>query len=350
MKGDDVMFSKNLKYYRLKKNVSKKDLAQACGVTPMAITNYEQGTRRPEIEIINRMAKALGVGVADFIRSGNDTLSFVHGEFRKSSALTKSQQEFVREAVEEYFGRFFDAVDYLGGEPLPAPPKIHCLKPSGDFEKDAIQLRNQLSIPKMGPIEDIIAILENQGILVLMLDYDNRHFSGMNGTVNGYPYIVVNKNMTTERVRSTIAHELAHMMFKTISDLDEEQFATEVSGAFLITDQEIVRELGIHRRAVTKDFILICKEYGISVYLLVMRATQVKVISNSVAQNFYIKAGKAGWRTNEPTWVEKEERPLLFEQRVFRAINEEDISIQKGVELLQIPYADVAKGCGLVEV
>ena len=327
------MFNKNLKYYRLKKNMSKKDLAEACGVTPMAITNYEQGTRRPEIEIINKMAKALDVGVADFIRSRNDNLAFVHGEFRKSSQLSKSQQEFVREAVEEYFGRFFDAVDYLGGEPLPSPPDIHCLKSSGDFEKDAVQLRKQLSIPQKGPIEDVIAILENQGILVIMLDFDNRHFSGMNGTVNGYPYIVVNKNMTAERIRSTISHELTHMMFELDDDINEEQFATEVSGAFLIT----------------KDFTLICKEYGISMYLLVVRASQAKVISSSVAQSFYIKAGKAGWRTNEPSRI-KGEKPLLFEQLVFRAINEEDISIQKGVELLQIPYAEVEEGCGLVEV
>ena len=342
------MFNKNLKYYRLKKNMSKKDLAEACGVTPMAITNYEQGTRRPEIEIINKMAKALDVGVADFIRSRNDNLAFVHGEFRKSSQLSKSQQEYVKEAVEEYFGRFFDAVDYLGGEPLPSPPDIHCLKSSGDFEKDAVQLRNQLSIPKKGPIEDVIAILENQGILVIMLDFDNRHFSGMNGTVNGYPYIVVNKNMTAERIRSTISHELTHMMFE-LDDINEEQFATEVSGAFLITKEDILREMGVRRSAITKDFTLICKEYGISMYLLVVRASQAKVISSSVAQGFYIKAGKAGWRTNEPSRI-KEEKPLLFEQLVFRAINEEDISIQKGVELLQIPYAEVEEGCGLVEV
>lgn len=342
------MFNKNLKYYRLKKNMSKKDLAEACGVTPMAITNYEQGTRRPEIEIINKMAKALDVGVADFIRSRNDNLAFVHGEFRKSSQLSKSQQEYVKEAVEEYFGRFFDAVDYLGGEPLPSPPDIHCLKSSGDFEKDAVQLRNQLSIPQKGPIEDVIAILENQGILVIMLDFDNRHFSGMNGTVNGYPYIVVNKNMTAERIRSTISHELTHMMFE-LDDINEEQFATEVSGAFLITKEDILREMGVRRSAITKDFTLICKEYGISMYLLVVRASQAKVISSSVAQVFYIKAGKAGWRTNEPSRI-KGEKPLLFEQLVFRAINEEDISIQKGVELLQIPYAEVEEGCGLVEV
>lgn len=342
------MFNKNLKYYRLKKNMSKKDLAEACGVTPMAITNYEQGTRRPEIEIINKMAKALDVGVADFIRSRNDNLAFVHGEFRKSSQLSKSQQEYVKEAVEEYFGRFFDAVDYLGGEPLPSPPDIHCLKSSCDFEKDAVQLRNQLSIPQKGPIEDVIAILENQGILVIMLDFDNRHFSGMNGTVNGYPYIVVNKNMTAERIRSTISYELTHMMFE-LDDINEEQFATEVSGAFLITKEDILREMGVRRSAITKDFTLICKEYGISMYLLVVRASQAKVISSSVAQGFYVKAGKAGWRTNEPSRI-KEEKPLLFEQLVFRAINEEDISIQKGVELLQIPYAEVEEGCGLVEV
>ena len=83
--------------------------------------------------------------------------------------------------------------------------------------------------------------------------------------------------------------------------------------------------------------------------LLVMRASQEGVISSSVAKDFYIKAGKAWGRTNEPSRIKKEE-PLLFEQLVYRAINEEDISIQKGVELLRIPYADVEKGCGLMEV
>jgi transcriptional regulator with XRE-family HTH domain len=37
-----VMFSKNLKYYRLRNHLSKKDLADKAGVTAMAITNYEK--------------------------------------------------------------------------------------------------------------------------------------------------------------------------------------------------------------------------------------------------------------------------------------------------------------------
>ena len=51
------MFAKNLKYYRLKKNMTKAALADACGVSPMAISNYESGKRKPDIEIINKHAE-----------------------------------------------------------------------------------------------------------------------------------------------------------------------------------------------------------------------------------------------------------------------------------------------------
>ena len=78
------------------------------------------------------LAEILGLHVVDFLASRNAGLSFKHGEFRKHSSLTKAQQEYVREAVEEYFARFFDAVDCLGGNPLPEPLECHSLKHSGD--------------------------------------------------------------------------------------------------------------------------------------------------------------------------------------------------------------------------
>ena len=117
------MFEKNLKYYRLQKNMSMKDLATAVGVTSMAISNYESGKRKPEIEIINKLAEVLGIKVVDFLNRRNSGLNYQHFEFRKNSTLTKGQQEYVRESVEEYFSRFFDAVEFLGGNPLPGPPE-----------------------------------------------------------------------------------------------------------------------------------------------------------------------------------------------------------------------------------
>ena len=91
------MFCKNLTYYRLKKRMSKKELAERVHVTPMTITNYENGSRKPSMEILKALATELGVKVSDFLAIRNENLVFSHGEFRKNSSLTKSQQEYVQE-------------------------------------------------------------------------------------------------------------------------------------------------------------------------------------------------------------------------------------------------------------
>ena len=106
------MLSKNLKYYRLKNNLSKKELASKVNVSPMAITHYENGDRRPDMEMIKKLAQVLHVKISDFLAIRNNDLHFVHEQFRKNSSFTKRQQEFIKESVEEYFGRFFEAVSY----------------------------------------------------------------------------------------------------------------------------------------------------------------------------------------------------------------------------------------------
>ena len=181
---------------------------------------------------------------------------------------------------------------------------------------------------------------------------NNKIFSGMNGFVNDRPYIVINPHMSPERIRSTIVHELSHLMFiwpKDVSDKEVEDRATAISGAFLFPKSDAIRELGIRRSLVTQDMAHIAKEYGISMMLLVKRSEIVRIISASVARNFYIAASQAGWRTAEPTRIAPE-HPFLFEQLVYRAVNEQEISIQRGAELLQQSFDEVVSMCRLHEV
>ena len=192
------MLNKNLRYYRLKKNLSKKELASLCGVTPMAITHYENGTRNPNMDTIKALAAALGTKVTDFLAVRNENLVFRHEEFRKNSTLTQSQQEYVRESVEEYFDRFFTVVELLGGEVLPDYPSCYQLPLSNDDEENALNLRRHLKFADYGPIGNLTAALENKGILVYLLEMENNKFSGMNGFINERPYIVVNSLMSPE--------------------------------------------------------------------------------------------------------------------------------------------------------
>ena len=344
------MFNKNLKYYRLQKNMSKKELADKCGVSAMAITHYENGDRKPDIDMIKKLAEALGVFVADFLTERNTSLSFVHGEFRKQASLPESKQEYIRESVEEYFSRFFDAVECLGGNPLPEPPKTESIKWDADVERCAERIKQALGLSRSGPVKELYAVLENKGFLIMELDVDSRKFSGMNGKVNQYPYIVVNENMSPERKRSTIAHELVHIMssdMKCSEEVEEEKRATAVAGAFLISLDDVHRELGAHRTRVTKDYILTCEEYGISMYLLVKRAALAGIISSSLEKNFYIRANKAGYQTNEPVHIKDPESPTLLRQLVYRAVNEEGLSMARGAELLGTSIAEMEQFCGL---
>lgn len=106
------MFSKNLKYYRLKNSMTKSELAKRINVTAMSITNYESGNRFPNMEMIKQLAHGLGVSVSDFLAIRNKNLKFDHGKFRKNSSLTGTEQEYIRESVEEYFNRFMTILKY----------------------------------------------------------------------------------------------------------------------------------------------------------------------------------------------------------------------------------------------
>ena len=346
------MFGKNLKYYRLKNNMSMKELADLVQISPMAISHYEKEERKPDMQTIKALAKALKVRVTDFLANRDETLIFCHEEFRKNSKLSAKQQEFVREEVEEYFGRFYQTVNILGGKVLPLSPEIHVLPLSDSPDENALCLRKHLELPKGGPIGNLIELLENKGILIYLCDIGNSDFSGMNGTVNGRPYIIINKNMTAERIRSTISHEIAHLMFiwpDEMQDKEIEQMANAISGSFLFPANDAKRELGVRRSAITNDMIGVCKEYGISMYMLVMRANKSGIINDNVARNFYINANKAGWRRKEPTRIERE-APNLFYQLVYRAVTENEITIQKGAELLHESYEEVVKNCSAMEV
>ena len=343
------MLGKNLKYYRLKNNMTKRALADAIGVTPMAITNYENGDRNPNMDTLKLLANALNIKVTDFLANTGGELQFCHGKFRKGSKLGVMNQEYIRETVEEYFGRFFQVVSFLGGQKVLEPvPEIKKIPWMDDTENASKELRKYLGISINGPVPNLVEILENKGILVLFIEVDSDYFSGMNGTVNGIPYIVINRTMSPARIRSTIVHEVAHFVFdwpEDLSDKDEENLATAISGAFLFPKEDAYRELGYKRNAISRAMIMTCKEYGISLFMLVKRARLCEIINDSVEKVFYIRASKAGWRKAEPDWGIQKEEPNLFEQLVYRAVTEEEISVQKGAELLKTSYDAVANAC-----
>jgi transcriptional regulator with XRE-family HTH domain len=67
MTFDAEVIGENIKRIRLLKNMSQNELAKKSSVAQSGISLYEEGTRKPKIETIKKLSKALGVTLEQLI-------------------------------------------------------------------------------------------------------------------------------------------------------------------------------------------------------------------------------------------------------------------------------------------
>lgn len=67
MSNKKIVFSNNLKEYRLKQNLTQQQLADRVGLTHQAISNYENDIRNIDLDILVSLAKILDISTDDLI-------------------------------------------------------------------------------------------------------------------------------------------------------------------------------------------------------------------------------------------------------------------------------------------
>ncbi len=68
-----TIFSKNLKYYRIKESLRQEDLAEKIGLTDKYISDLERSKFSPSLETIEKLANALNI-TADILLKDDKTL------------------------------------------------------------------------------------------------------------------------------------------------------------------------------------------------------------------------------------------------------------------------------------
>lgn len=63
------MIGENIKKYRKALNISQKDLANKLNMPISTLANYENDHREPNIDVLNKIATALGVTINDIVRN-----------------------------------------------------------------------------------------------------------------------------------------------------------------------------------------------------------------------------------------------------------------------------------------
>ncbi len=346
------MIGERLKSARKMAGLSLEQLARKMGnITRQGISNYERGIRKPDSKTLIMLSKALGVRPEYFFSLPEIELGDF--EYRKRARLPKKEKERIEEMARDIISRYLEIENLLGEQPeWENPLKDIRIKSMSDVEKAAITLRNRWELGK-DAIPNLTETLENNGIKVIYLEF-NEKFDGLANFVNNVPIIILNKKMKdTVRKRFTLAHELGHLLLNFENRKEEkerERYCHIFAGALLIPKEILFRKLGGKYRSklTLAELISVKEEYGMSFQAIMKRMHLLRMINDSQYKRFNIIVRQNNWRINEPGEYKIEEKPERFKNLVYRAVAEGIITIGKAASLLNITITKLRNDIELV--
>ena len=169
-----------------------------------------------------------------------------------------------------------------------------------------------------GPIPNMVDLIEENGGIIVPCDFGSDLIDAMSQRIDGMPALFfVNMHAPADRVRHTLAHELAHMILHTttLKDDDEmEREADEFAGAFMLPADEIRPQL---RRFDLRQLANMKAHWKVSMQSIAYRADKLKLITPYQAKMFWIEMSKLGYRKREPVDLPRETPSLLRRMVAF---------------------------------
>jgi Zn-dependent peptidase ImmA (M78 family)/DNA-binding XRE family transcriptional regulator len=329
-----MSIGERLRMGRRAAGLSQRALADAAGVSAMAISKYERDLDVPGSGVLLRLAQALDVKTEYFLRPV--TVTITAPSYRRRTSLPRKQEQAIMGQIQEWLERYLDIESFFGGPPdLHLPVTLNRRAASMDKVEDvALNLRRHWDLG-LAPIESLVEVLEDQGVKVGLIgghaDFDALTF----WAGEDIPVIVVKRDLPGDRQRFNLAHELGHLVLEPTGDVDPEKAAYRFAGAFLVPEPVARFELGSHRRTLDlHELHLLKHKYGLSMQAWIYRAKDLGILSESAATRLFREFRQHGWHREEPGDQIAPEEPGRMKRLVLRALAEDVISKSRAAELL----------------
>ena len=295
---------KSIKIARESRGLSQSKLSELLGVTQATLSRFEKGVLTVAPEFVSKIAQALNYPASFFekdIRIAGETSLF----YRKRASMTVKDLSILESKISILSKSIDEMLESINIPDL----RIPSVEPTAENspQEIAYKIRNYLGVPA-GPIDNIVSLLERNGVIVMFLDVDDMEkFDGLTMfTTNQAPVIWINSNISNDRKRFSIAHELGHLVMHLRSeDLEKpekqkEIEANEFAGEFLMPESQCKEDF----------FNLKYKDLGMKKYYwkvskaaIIYRAKELKCISDQTSKYLYVTLGRYGERKNESVQV-----------------------------------------------
>lgn len=345
------IFGRRLSQARQMKGLSMEELG--CLLTPavtrQAINKYEKGQTLPDSRMLLAFGSALGVKPDYFFRPF--TVEVDRVMFRKDAKFSEKKSGAIRESVREELERYLEVEQLCGSQPtfLLQTAKISS---SEEVIWFANQVRTTLNLGVDG-ISNVIDVLEENGVKVIEISEDES-FEGLSGYANdNIPIIVVNDNLTPERKRFALLHELGHLLMNFKSDMpakDIESSCNVFASELLLPSSVLLSRIGIKRHDISlAELSDIQKQYGITIDAIMESMRRLDIITGRRYEG-YLKKKRSfpDFRAIVEQSMAIPETTGRFARMVYRALADEIISFSKAAALLNTSVESVKRQLQLV--
>lgn len=335
--------------------LTKHAVADAVGVSPALIGQYESGRAKPGPENLARLALVLGLPL-EYFAQGRTTAAVADANFRSLRSTTRAQR---RQAVVPALLAAEIAEVLAENVRLPTVDVPHLeLPPEAtvrDVEDLADEARQYFSLGD-GPVPHMVRLLESRGVIVTQIRAETERVSAFSCPLPTRPVVVLSTNKDDKgRSRMDAAHELGHLVMHHEPDPGSqtiERQANAFAAAFLMPRASIERHLP--RRLNWNALLQLKETWGVSLAALLYRSRTLGVISEAAFRRAMVELGRhvwedgTTWRTREPGDLGEPERPVLL-CRALQLAEASGVTLESVAERVCLPADLVAEIVGVDE-
>lgn len=327
------------------RGLGQADIAARLKVNQGTISRMEGGVVAITQAVLEGYSRELGFPQAFFCQwepvHGTGTEAF-HQMYRRRQALPAKalkQVEAHVNIIRMHLARLLNAVESTATTGIPS---LDIDDFDGRADRVAEAVRAAWRLPT-GPIDNVTQLIENAGGLVVRMDFGTDLVDATSiRYANVPPLFFVNDRLLGDRLRFTLAHELAHMvMHSGVPAPTMEDEADSFAAEFLMPARDIAPSLNridLRKAAVLKPF------WKVSMASLIYRAKTLGKLSDTQYRRLWMQMGSARIRTREPEELDVPiETPRLHKELVELHLNTLHYSPMQVAELLACSVEDFAR-------
>ncbi|MEZ7126184.1 ImmA/IrrE family metallo-endopeptidase [Nonomuraea sp. AD125B] len=286
----DIFDAARLTQARIRRGMSKQQLAEKLGVSPVAIGYYEAGINSPRPDHLQRLADILGYPMEFFaVGRPHARLDASLAHFRSLRSTRAGERAKAVVLVEQLWELTY-ALELRVEMPfvdLPSPP--HERADGAEPEEAARELRKRWDIPK-GPFRHLVRTMELHGVVVSLFSFaddDVARVDAFSTSKLPRPLVVLTPDRANDiyRHRFTAAHELGHLILHrevAPGDPEQEREADRFAAELLVPADEIEQELSPRLRIPALEEA--GRVWGVSVECLIRRSKELGIVSEVSAR------------------------------------------------------------------